>query len=85
MHHVSLRDIPNIAAATNIDETSAYTKDIGDSESYEVAYCTKAGHGARLMPRGTLSGVHFVRTKDYVQITGTGDFTSSSLRHLCPA
>lgn len=27
------------------------------------------------MPAGTLKGVHFVRTKDYVQVTGTGDLT----------
>ncbi|CAD6582082.1 MAG: hypothetical protein CYPHOPRED_001832 [Cyphobasidiales sp. Tagirdzhanova-0007] len=52
-----------------------YSKTIGESEQYEVAYCTKAGHGARLMPKGTLTGVHFVQTRDYVQITGTGDFT----------
>jgi len=27
------------------------------------------------MPNGTLGGVHFVRTPDYVQVTGVGDFT----------
>jgi hypothetical protein len=27
------------------------------------------------MPAGTLTGVHFVKTADYVQITGQGDFT----------
>lgn len=48
---------------------------IGDTEREEVAWCTKAGRGTRVIPDGTLFGVHFVRTPDYVQITGVGDFT----------
>lgn len=48
---------------------------IGDTERYEVAYCTKQGRGARVIPDGTLLGVHFVRTPEYVQISGVGDFT----------
>lgn len=48
---------------------------IGDTERDEVAWCTKSGRGTRVIPDGTLSGVHFVRTGDYVQITGAGDFT----------
>ncbi|KAF9028564.1 carbohydrate-binding module family 13 protein [Hymenopellis radicata] len=48
---------------------------IGNSERLEVAYCTKSGRGARTMPDGTLQGVHFVKTPDYVQVTGVGDFT----------
>ena len=27
------------------------------------------------MPEGTITGAHFVKTKHYVQITGTGNFT----------
>jgi hypothetical protein len=48
---------------------------IGDTEREEVAWCTKSGRGTRMIPDGTLSGVHFVRTPNYVQVTGTGDFT----------
>lgn len=48
---------------------------IGDSERYEVAWCTKSGRGTRTIPDGTLKGVHFVKTPDYVQVTGVGDFT----------
>lgn len=51
------------------------TGTIGDTERDEVAWCTKGGHGTRLIPDGTLTGVHFVRTPDYVQVTGVGDFT----------
>jgi len=49
--------------------------DIGNTEQEEVAYCTKSGRGTRLIPAGTLKGVHFVKTPDYVQVTGVGDFT----------
>ncbi|KAG5342349.1 hypothetical protein C0989_002822 [Termitomyces sp. Mn162] len=40
-----------------------------------VAWCTKSGRGTRVIPNGSLSGVHFVKTKDYVQVTGVGDLT----------
>ena len=35
-----------------------------------IAYCNKAGHGARLMPPGTITGAHFVSTANYIQLTG---------------
>ncbi|KAF9266440.1 carbohydrate-binding module family 13 protein [Marasmius fiardii PR-910] len=54
---------------------------IGNSERVEVAYCTKTNRGTRTIPNGTLKGVHFVKTPDYVQITGQGDFTKINVRH----
>ncbi|KZS87072.1 carbohydrate-binding module family 13 protein [Sistotremastrum niveocremeum HHB9708] len=48
---------------------------IGDTEREEVAWCTRSGRGTRVIPDGTLKGVHFVKTPDYVQVTGVGDFT----------
>ncbi|PWN25382.1 hypothetical protein BDZ90DRAFT_243438, partial [Jaminaea rosea] len=48
------------------------------SEEIEVAWCTK-DHGARLIPDGTLTSVHFVKTSAYVQVTGTGDFTKINI------
>ncbi|KIL59004.1 hypothetical protein M378DRAFT_169891, partial [Amanita muscaria Koide BX008] len=48
---------------------------IGDTERDEVAWCTTSGRGTRTIPDGTLQGVHFVKTPDYVQVTGVGDFT----------
>ncbi|KAL0948641.1 hypothetical protein HGRIS_010447 [Hohenbuehelia grisea] len=53
---------------------------IGDTEREEVAWCTKAGRGARVIPDGALQGVHFVKTPDYVQVTGIGDFTKINIR-----
>jgi len=52
---------------------------IGDTERIEVAYCTKSGRGARTFPDGTLKGVHFVKTHEYVQVTGVGDFTKINI------
>ncbi|PFH48480.1 carbohydrate-binding module family 13 protein [Amanita thiersii Skay4041] len=52
---------------------------IGDTERYEVAWCTKSGRGTRVIPDGTLKGVHFVKTPDYVQVTGVGDFTKMNI------
>lgn len=54
--------------------------EIGVTEREEVAYCTKSGRGTRLMPPGTLLGVHFVQTPDYVQVTGVGDFTKINIK-----
>ncbi|SPO19971.1 uncharacterized protein UTRI_00361_B [Ustilago trichophora] len=49
---------------------------VGEKERSGVAYCTTDKHGTRLIPDGTITGAHFVRTRDYVQVTGVGDFTS---------
>ncbi|KIM83559.1 carbohydrate-binding module family 13 protein [Piloderma croceum F 1598] len=49
---------------------------IGDTEQEVVAWCTKSGYGTRTIPNGTLAGVHFVRTPNYVQVTGVGNFTN---------
>ncbi|KAI0761257.1 hypothetical protein BD413DRAFT_246324 [Trametes elegans] len=52
---------------------------IGNTERIEVAWCTRAGYGTRLIPDGTLLGVHFVQTSDYVQVTGVGDLTKINI------
>ncbi|KAJ7650908.1 carbohydrate-binding module family 13 protein [Roridomyces roridus] len=52
---------------------------IGDTERDEVAWCTKSGRGTRTIPNGALKGVHFVKTPDYVQVTGVGDFTKLNI------
>jgi hypothetical protein len=52
---------------------------IGDTERVEVAWCTRGDKGARVIPDGTLQGVHFVKTPEYVQVTGVGDFTKINI------
>lgn len=54
--------------------------EIGVIEQYAVSYCTFPGRGGRLIPEGTFTSVHFVESPDYVQITGTGDFTKINIK-----
>ncbi|KAG6812252.1 hypothetical protein H0H92_003708 [Tricholoma furcatifolium] len=59
---------------------TAYLNVIGDTEHDEVAWCTKSGRGTRLIPDGALQGVHFVKTPNYVQVTGVGDLTKLNIK-----
>ncbi|KZO97215.1 hypothetical protein CALVIDRAFT_526775 [Calocera viscosa TUFC12733] len=52
---------------------------IGETEPIVVAWCTKSGHGTRLIPDGTINGAHFVQTPDLVQVTGVGDLTGLNI------
>lgn len=52
---------------------------IGDTEGIEVAWCTKKGHGSRLIPEGALQGVQLVQSPGYVQIAGVIDQTKFNL------
>ncbi|KAF8483818.1 hypothetical protein DFH94DRAFT_792501 [Russula ochroleuca] len=52
---------------------------IGNTEQIEVAWCLKSGYGTRLIPDGTITGAHFVKTPDYVQVTGVGDLTKVNI------
>jgi len=48
---------------------------IGDTEAEEVAWCSKPGHGSRLIPAGALRAVQFTTTPDYHQVVGMIDQT----------
>ncbi|PWN36029.1 uncharacterized protein FA14DRAFT_160935 [Meira miltonrushii] len=52
-----------------------YGPTIGESEARTISYCLKSGYGTRLIPDGTITGAHFLKTPSYVQITGQGDLT----------
>ncbi|KAI6039524.1 hypothetical protein EDC04DRAFT_2684988 [Pisolithus marmoratus] len=54
---------------------------IGQTEAEEVAWCTKHGHGTRLIPEGALHGVQVLKTPDYIQIAG---FIDQSKINLTP-
>jgi len=49
--------------------------EIGNLEAEVVAYCTQPRNGARLIPDGTITSAHFIKTPLYVQISGTWDGT----------
>ena len=52
---------------------------VGNTEGEMVAWCTKAGHGTRVMPEGTLLAVQLLKAPDYVQITGLIDQTKINI------
>lgn len=39
----------------------------------------KSGYGTRLIPDGTITGAHFLKTPSYVQITGVGKLTNLNI------
>ncbi|ORY26699.1 hypothetical protein BCR39DRAFT_470208, partial [Naematelia encephala] len=43
------------------------------------SWCVKDGYGTRLIPDGTLHGVTFVKSDNYFQVSGNGDFTKINL------
>jgi len=53
---------------------------IGDGEAREVAWCTKPGHGSRIIPPGAITGVQWLYAKDYLQVVGYLDQTKVGLR-----
>lgn len=44
-----------------------------------VAWCSKPGYGTRLIPAGTLTGLQFLKTPDYIQIVGFMDQTQINM------
>lgn len=56
--------------------------DIYLSQEIEVAWCTKDGYGTRLIPDGTLKGVHFLQTPDYVKRNSQFHLSMSANRSL---
>ena len=54
--------------------------DIANTEGEEVAWCTKKGHGSRLIPAGALTGVQYMKTPDYVQVVGFIDQTKINIQ-----
>jgi hypothetical protein len=40
-----------------------------------VAWCTQSGHGTRIIPDGTITGVQFTKAPDYIQVVGFMDQT----------
>jgi hypothetical protein len=40
-----------------------------------IAWCSQPGHGTRIFPPGTITGVQLTKTPDYVQVVGFMDQT----------
>lgn len=52
---------------------------IGNTEAYEVAWCIQPRNNARVIPDGTVTAAHMVKTPLYWQIQGFGDFTKINI------
>ncbi|KAK0440218.1 uncharacterized protein EV420DRAFT_1279267 [Desarmillaria tabescens] len=52
---------------------------IGATECIEVSWYLKSGYRTRVIPEGTITGIHFVLTPDFVQIAGSGDLTKLNI------
>lgn len=53
---------------------------IGDVEAAVVAYCSKSGHGARILPAGAITGLQVLKTSAYTQWTGYINQTALNLQ-----
>lgn len=74
------------AAVNSLDDfclfappTPGKNSEIGDSEQIEVSWCMQDGYGTRLIPDGSITGITFIQTPDFVQVTGVGDLTSMNI------
>jgi len=52
---------------------------IADTEGEEVAWCTQPGHGTRIIPPGTFTGIQVLNTSQYIQIVGFVDQTKINI------
>jgi hypothetical protein len=52
---------------------------VGNVEAVVVAYCTKPGHGTRLIAPGILTAVQFIKAPGYIQVTGLFNQTGIGL------
>jgi len=54
---------------------------ISDTEGIEVAWCTQHGHGSRLIPGGTITGIQVLNNANYMQIVA---FTNQANININP-
>ncbi|KAF6746967.1 manno protein [Ephemerocybe angulata] len=53
---------------------------VADTEGEMVAWCSKPGHGTRLIPAGALTGIQWIKTPDYVQAVGFLDQSQINIK-----
>ncbi|WFD42762.1 hypothetical protein MPSI1_001412 [Malassezia psittaci] len=77
---VNQTSISRLVSINSVDDWCTFgpkdsSQELGSVEEEVVAYCTKPRNGARIIPDGTVTGAHFVKTPLYVQVMAHGDFT----------
>lgn len=55
------------------------TDTIGAGEAREVSWCSKKGHGGRIIPPGAITGLQWLYAKNYIQLVGFLDQTKVGL------
>ncbi|SPO46740.1 uncharacterized protein PSANT_04426 [Moesziomyces antarcticus] len=78
---INQTSVSRLASINSIDDWCTFAppgtgQPLADVEEITVAYCTKPRNNARVIPDGTVTGAHFVKTPLYVQLMAVGDFTS---------
>jgi len=82
---INQTSLSRLASVNNIDDWCTFGPNdldvpLSDQEERVVAYCTKPRNNARVIPDGTVTAAHFVKTPLYVQIMALGDFTRIGLK-----
>ncbi|PWN51855.1 hypothetical protein IE53DRAFT_385780 [Violaceomyces palustris] len=77
---INQTSVARLATINSIDDWCTFgppsnDQPLGNVEGETVAYCTKPRNNARVIPDGTVTGAHFVKTPLYIQLMATGDFT----------
>ncbi|CDU25189.1 uncharacterized protein SPSC_05023 [Sporisorium scitamineum] len=78
---INQTSVSRLASINSIDDWCTFGppgtgQPLADVEEITVAYCTKPRNNARVIPDGSVTGAHFVKTPLYVQLMAVGDFTS---------
>ncbi|KAJ9473825.1 Macrophage activating glycoprotein [Pseudozyma hubeiensis] len=78
---INQTSVSRLASINSIDDWCTFAppgtgQPLADVEEITVAYCTKPRNNARVIPDGSVTGAHFVKTPLYVQLMAVGDFTS---------
>ena len=77
---INQQSLSRLASINSIDDWCTFGplgdgQPLANEEDRTVAWCTKPRNNARVIPDGTLTSVHFVKTPLYVQVMARGDFT----------
>ncbi|SPO28765.1 uncharacterized protein UTRI_04643 [Ustilago trichophora] len=78
---INQTSVSRLASINSIDDWCTFGppgtgQPLADVEEITVAYCTKPRNNARVIPDGSVTGAHFIKTPLYVQLMAVGDFTS---------
>lgn len=82
---INQTSVARLASINSVDDWCTFGPldpdvEIGEQEERVVAYCTKPRNNARVIPDGTVTAAHFVKTPLYVQIMALGDFTRIGIK-----